>query len=214
MATSGDSDSSHGWEGVAGHFLAYAPHSTIGVATVRQWAAGLPSAAAVLDLGCGPGGPRSAALQAAGLTLFGVDAAPTLAAAYATRFPTAHVACEAVEHSTFFQRQFEAALAWGLLFLLPPDTQLEVIHRVSSALRPGGRFLFTAPALACEWKDTSTGRPSLSLGRSVYEMALRQDGLQLRSTTLDEGENHYYDAIKADGPVQGQPRCRRGLTNA
>jgi SAM-dependent methyltransferase len=125
-----------------------------------------------------------------------VDASPTLAAAFARRFPQAQVACEPAEESSLFGMTFDGIVAIGLLFLLAPDVQLVVIDRVAAALRPGGRFLFTAPAHACTWSDLLTGRPSVSLGADAYRRALADAGLNLVAEHVDEGENHYYEAAR------------------
>ena len=185
-------DRSNGWEDMASSFLA----SPVGTGIVESWTRLLPAGCAVLDLGCGPGTPRSSVLFQAGLTVYAVDAAPSMAQTYRRRFPTARVACEPVEDSTFFSRTYEGALAWGLIFLLSPDTQRAAIRRVASVLVPGGRFLFTAPRQTCEWEDRSTGRPSQSLGVAAYESILAASRLVLTASYVDEGENHYYDAVK------------------
>lgn len=187
-------DRSNGWEAVAPWFVRYSRTSTIGVRTLQAWAGCLPVGAAVLDLGCGPGSPRSDVLHDAGFDVFAIDAAPTLAASYAARYPRAPVACEPAEDSTLFGSTFDAVLAWGLVFLLPAETQRRVIHRVARALKPGGRFLFTAPAQVCTWSDASTGRPSWSIGREAYAALLSEAGLTLLAEQNDEGDNHYYEA--------------------
>ncbi len=185
-------DRSNGWEVVAHHFF----DSSIGVATVNSWASLLPAGSAVLDLGCGPGSLRSAVLNRAEFAVHAVDAAPSMVLAYQQRFPAARVACEAVEDTRFFGRLFDGALAWGLLFLLSPDTQRMTIPRIAAALRPGARFLFTAPAQLCTWADLSTGRPSHSLGAGEYGAVLADSHLSLVAQYEDEGQNHYYDAVK------------------
>jgi cyclopropane fatty-acyl-phospholipid synthase-like methyltransferase len=190
--SSRDTDRSNGWEAVADVFV----DSSVGVATIQAWTRYLPAGGAVLDLGCGPGGLRSEALVRAGLAVYAVDAAPSLARAYQRRFPSAQVVCEAAEDSAFFGRQFDGVLSWGLLFLLSPDTQRATIHRVAAVLKPGARFLFTAPLQVCEWLDNSTGRLSQSLGRDSYRAVLADARLTLAAEYEDEGENHYYDAVK------------------
>lgn len=189
------SDSSGGYDALATEFM-LRRSPTIGVATVRDWARALPPGGAVLDLGCGHGVPISEALIQDGFEVYGVDASPWMAAAFRARFPQAHVACEAVEDSGFFDRTFDGVVAWGLLFLLAADAQVALLHRVASALRPGGRFLFTSPEQACTWTDTLTGRQSISLGNKVYGETLAAAGLELLAEYQDEGENHYYDARK------------------
>lgn len=194
--SSDEIDPSNGWEAVAEAFIQDAQRSRVGVATIRSWSRSLREGGAILDLGCGPGGPRSEVLVNNGFAVYGVDASPSLAEAFRIRFPAAQVACERVEESRFFGRTFDAAVAWGLMFLLPVESQRNVIHRVARVLKPGGRFLFTAPAHACTWADLSTGRPSRSLGAGIYKAELAKAGLTLIGEYDDEGENHYFDAVK------------------
>lgn len=192
----GQGDDSNGYEASAGEFIAGRTRSSIGVASVRAWGRTLPPGAAVLDLGCGCGVPISEALIADGFAVYGVDASPAMVAAFRERFPHVALVCEPVERSPFFSRTFDAAVAWGLMFLLSAEAQLAVIGNVAAALAPGGRFLFTAPEQTCTWADNLTGRLSVSLGFAAYEAALREAGLTLIDTHRDEGENHYYSAAK------------------
>lgn len=187
----------NGWEAIAAWFVDHGRKSTVGVAVVERWAESLPPSGAVLDLGCGPGTPRSEALASRGFALHAIDSSPTLADAYRTRFPDALVECAPVEDSSFFGQTFDGALAWGLMFLLPAEAQRALIRRVAGVLRPGGSFLFTAPAQECAWDDLSTGQRSLSLGARAYREVLAEAGLTLRAEHDDEGENHYYDAVRA-----------------
>lgn len=189
-------DPSNGYEAHASEFMRRRGESSIGVATVRRWALGLQPGAAILDLGCGHGVPLAMALIDDGFMVYGIDASATLTAAFRSRFPHAHVTCEAVERSGFFARTFDAVLAIGLIFLFDADTQRELICKIARALTPGGRFLFTAPRNACDWTDILTGRPSLSLGAENYKAILTGAGLAVLDEYLDEGGNHYFDARK------------------
>jgi len=186
-------DPSHGWNAVAQRFIQ--ARSRIGADTVRLWAKQLPPGSDILDVGCGSGEPISAALAEDAFRVFGVDASPVLVAEFRRRLPSAEVACEPAETSSLFQRKFDGAVAIGLLFLLPAQDQRQVIERVARALEPGGRFLFSAPRQACEWADTLTARPSLSLGEAEYRRVLDQAGLCLSGHFVDEGGNHYFDAV-------------------
>jgi SAM-dependent methyltransferase len=188
-----DDDRSNGYEAAAAAFVAR--RSDIGANTVRAWARALPSGAAILDLGCGHGWPNAQALLNAGFAVHGVDAAPALVAELRRRFPRVPVACESIEESGFFGRAFDGVIAIGVIFLLPATAQRALIRKVAMALRPGGRFLFSAPAEECAWIDVLTGRESLSLGARVYSGALADAELTLAGEYVDEGENHYYDAV-------------------
>jgi hypothetical protein len=128
--------------------------------------------------------------------VFAIDASPTLVAAYRTRLPEATTACETVERSELFGRRFEGVLSWGLLFLLPGSVQTAVVRRVAEALCPGGSFLFTAPKQVGEWRDASTGRNSVSLGRDRYIGMIVEAGSGVGEYD-DEGDNHYYEAVRA-----------------
>ena len=81
-----------------------------------------------------------------------------------------------------------------------------MIQRVARALVPGGRFLFTAPVQTCTWDDLSTGRLSESLGFAAYINELSKAGLTLLAEYVDEGDNHYYDAVKPGGTDRASAR--------
>ena len=119
-----------------------------------------------------------------------------MVAEFQARFPASPVECNAAERSNFFGREFDGVVAWGLLFLLQPPAQAQVIHKVARALAQGGRFVFTAPPHVCEWSDSMTGQRSESLGAEAYRRLLETGGLELTGETDDEGDNHYYMAFK------------------
>ena len=188
-------DQSNGYERIAEAFMR-ARTPSIGPTVVRRWARTLPAGASILDLGCGSGVPISEALLEEGFAIYAVDASETLIAKFRERFPGVPVECSSVEKSLFFSRSFDAAVAWGLVFLLPPETQRSLIRKVARALNRGGQFLFTAPREAGTWTDGMTGLPSYSLGHEAYERELAAHHLRLVGTDVDEGDNHYYFAAK------------------
>lgn len=189
-------DLSEGWDGVAEQFMA--ARSDIGVSLVRSWGRrNLPPSASIIDVGCGSGVPITKALIDEKFDVFGVDASPALVSAFRRRFPDVQVSCEAAQDSVFFHRTFDAAVSIGLLFLLSEDNQQKVIERIARSLKPGGVFLFSAPRETCEWQDMLTGRLSKSLGEETYARLLETSGMRLVDCHVDEGENNYYEAVKA-----------------
>ena len=121
----GAGDPSNGYP----EFILRREQSSTGVAMVRTWARSLPRGGAILDLGCGAGVPISEALTNEGFVVYGIDASPTLASTFHRRFPRAHLACEAIEHSRFFDLTFDGVIAVGLMFLLPAEAQRATIHK-------------------------------------------------------------------------------------
>jgi Cyclopropane fatty acid synthase and related methyltransferases len=190
-------DNAKTWEAVASEFAA--ARSSVGSEIVRQWARGLKPDSEVVDIGCGSGVPISQALINAGFTVFGIDASPTLLAMFCQRFPQARARCETIQNSTLFDRKFDAAVAVGLLFLLSASDQRRMIDKIGRALRPGGRFLFSAPRTQCEWRDIQTGQLSLSLGEVEYRNMLNTAGMLLSNAYVDKGGNHYFDAVLTRG---------------
>jgi cyclopropane fatty-acyl-phospholipid synthase-like methyltransferase len=188
-------DHSNGYESIANAFTR-ARTPSIGPATVRKWAKRLPPGATVLDLGCGFGVPISEVLLQENFHVHGVDASPTLVARFQDRFPNVPIECSPVEHAAFFNRTFDAAVAWGLMFLLPADAQRALIAKVARTLNRPGHFLFTSPMQECSWLDAMTGFPSISLGHDAYVNELVVHGLVLEGNEEDEGGNYYYFSAK------------------
>lgn len=116
--------------------------------------------------------------------------------AFSHILPESPAACEPAQDSTFFGRSFAGAISIVFVFLLDADDQRTLLGKVAKALEPGGRFLFSALQEACEWRDTLTGRVSISLGENVYVRHLDEVGLHLVRCHVDEGRNHYYDTVK------------------
>lgn len=191
-------DKSNGYEDVAKIFIKVRGQTVngIGTSSVRNWVRTLPQDSTILDLGCGTGFPIAKVLIDEGVTVYGVDASPTLAKAFQRNFPNAPIVCEAVEDSLFFNRKFDGIIAWGLLFLMPKEVQAKVIQKAANALKTGGKLLFTAPYKKTDWKDIMTGQHSTSLGAKMYKELLSASGLSLIEKFEDEGENHYYNAVK------------------
>lgn len=187
-------DRSSGYESIAAQFMS-SRSTAIGVRRVRDWAKTLPRGAAVVDLGCGPGVPITEVLVGEGLTVYGVDAAPSFVQAFRRNLPNTPIVCEAVQDSKFFDRTFDGVLAWGLMFLLSAVDQRRLIQRIADILVPGGRLLFTSPAEIGFGNDVMTGLESRSLGAEEYRLLLSEVGISVVGEYEDESQNHYFDAV-------------------
>jgi len=191
-------DKSNGYEGIAITFKNSRGRAVNGIGTpeVLRWAKSLSPGSVVLDLGCGTGVPVSKILVEEGMSVYGVDASPTLVEAFRENFPDRPVVCEAVEDSSFFGRKFDGIIAVGLMFLLPPDAQEALVGKMARALVPGGRMVFTAPPQPIVWLDAMTDQESRSLGAAKYRGLVAAAGLSMIEEFEDAGENHYYNAVR------------------
>jgi cyclopropane fatty-acyl-phospholipid synthase-like methyltransferase len=186
-------DSANAYEAHAHDFLRDRDRSPTGTHAVDRWSRSLRKGANVIELGCGGGYPVTRVLRAAGLQLWAVDSSPTLVAEFQSRFPAIPIQCARVQESDFFDREYEAAIAIGLIFLLSESDQAALISRVSRILVGKGRFLFTAPIETGSWSDMNTGHECRSLGQASYESLLKDAGFRVVATFADEGANNYYD---------------------
>jgi SAM-dependent methyltransferase len=193
-------DRSNGYEAIAPQFLKIRGTAIngIGSSAVRNWARTLKPGSVVLDIGCGTGIPISKALVDEGLIVYGIDASPALASAFHANFPDLPIACEPAEESGLFDRQFDGIISVGLLFLLSEKAQVELVRKAATALRPGGKFVFTATYRPHTWNDILTGIPSNSLGAGRYRELITATGLSIIEEFADEGENYYYNSQKND----------------
>jgi 2-polyprenyl-3-methyl-5-hydroxy-6-metoxy-1,4-benzoquinol methylase len=188
-------DLSNGYNDEAESFIANRS-ATIGVSVVCSWAQSFPAGTRVLELGCGDGIPITQTLLREGLSVYAIDASPKMVSAFHKNFPDTLVKCQAAEKLSLTEQQFDAALAWGLMFLLTSENQQIVIENISTILNSGGKFLFTSPREAVAWTDIRTGRKSVSLGASKYQILLSSVGMTLIGEYDDKGSNHYYEAEK------------------
>ena len=189
-------NSASAYEMHALEFLAARDESLVGAGIVASWARALPVGTDVIEIGCGGGYPVSRTLVEAGLSLWAIEPSPTLLERFRVRFPDIPTECAPALESAYFGRQFGAAIAIGLLFLLEPSEQVALLRRVSEIRLPGGRFLFTAPIETGRWRDTTTGHECRSLGRATYVAALENAGFCVIGTHVDEGKNNHYEARK------------------
>lgn len=184
------------YEKYARKFLQCRDKSTVGIEVANQWARSLVPKSDVIEIACGGGIPVTQTLINAKLKLWVIDSSPTLLTVFKDRFPNVPVQCATVLESDFFQREYDAAISVGLIFLLRERDQIKMIDRVSEILRPGASFLFTAPIEKGTWIDVNTDHACISLGREIYEKALERSGFQVVGCYEDIGKNNYYEAEK------------------
>lgn len=172
-------------------------NSPIGVEQLKRWMPSIKPKGLVLDLGCGSARPLTSTLDENGFAVVGVDSSPRMIEISRSNLAQGKFICTPVQAYSFPENHFDAALSWGLMFLLNEADQEQLIFNTAKTLKPAGQFLFTSPAIACEWKDVLTQMHSISLGRKRYASLLQQAGLNLCWECEDEGQSHYYAAAKS-----------------
>ncbi|MGI8784347.1 MAG: class I SAM-dependent DNA methyltransferase [Acidobacteriota bacterium] len=170
----------------------------VGVPDVADFARALAPGSKVLDLGCGNGIPISELLVRSGFELFGIDSSEEMIARFQRTCPGAHVQCASIRDSDFFGAVFDGVVAWGVLFHLSPSDQEEAIAKVSRALTPGGRFLFTAGDQEGTVESEMNGVlfRYLSLGAPRYRTLLGEHEFDLLDEHRDAWDNYVFLAQK------------------
>lgn len=170
-----------------------------GVPELTALLASLPQSPSILDAGCGTGLPLTRVLVDHGCRVVGVDSSPNMLARFALNFPAVPAICSPIQDCDLADFEFDAAIAWGVMFHLPHAEQVKAIAKIASVLKPGGVFLFTS-ADVDGWKDGEpmNGVPFryYSFSRDGYRDLLREHGLTLEKTQKDRGDNIYYLARK------------------
>ena len=148
--------------------------------------AGLPSNAAILDIGCGSGQPVAAELVRRGYGVTGIDSSPSLIGIARTAIPEAEFLV-ADMRDLALGRRFDAVLAWHSFFHLAPDDQRAMFALFAAHAAPRARLMFTsgpeAGVSVGEWR----GEPLYhsSLAPEEYRSLLRGSGFQVESFTID-----------------------------
>jgi SAM-dependent methyltransferase len=172
-----------------------------GIPELAALVATLPQGAVVLDAGCGNGEPLTRLLLEHGCNVLGVDSSANMLARFRASFPHVPVIQSEIQSCDFQGRMFDAAIAWGLIFHLPHETQSAAFAAISRALKPGAPFLFTAGDKD-GWIDGEpmNGVPFRYYSFTVdgYRDLLHTHGLVLENTHEDRGHNIYYLARKIE----------------
>lgn len=153
-----------------------------------RFAAGLPAAAKILDVGCGSGWPIGAALLERGFQLTGVDASPGLIAHAQTTLPKG-VWSVADMRDALPPGPFDGVLAWHSLFHLSPDDQKKVLPKLAACVAEGGRLMFTSGQAHGETIGQWRGEPlyHASLDPEAYRALLADAGLRVKYDGAETG---------------------------
>jgi SAM-dependent methyltransferase len=157
--------------------------------------------ARVLDIGCGNGLPITKALLAAGVQVVGIDSASKMLARFRVNLPVTPAVRAVAQALPFADATFDGAVAWGVMFHLPPAEEIKVIASVARLLKPNGSFLFTAGDVGDDSGDhvgimNGVEFRYYSFTMDGYRRVLVDHGLTLVDFHTDKGENGYFLATK------------------
>ena len=113
------------------------------LAALEEMARSLPPAAAVLDLGCGPGVPVTRWLARRGYTVTGVDISAQQLELARQQVPGATFLKADMAALDFPPATFDAVVAFYSIIHVPRGEQPALLRRVHGWLKPGGPFLAT-----------------------------------------------------------------------
>lgn len=171
-----------------------------GVREATTLASSIPSGSMVLDLGCGNGVPISRTLLRAGHRLIGLDSSAAMLARFKQNCPEAFAVRGIIQSCPFADGVFDAAVAWGVMFHLPPADAIRAIASVERTLKHGAPFLFTSGDVdgldAKEGKMNGVTFRYFSYSVSSYRSILGDHGFTLIDVHADSGKNTYYLARK------------------
>lgn len=189
----------HEYDLIADWYASQRANST-GLPETTALAGSLAPGSRVLDIGCGNGIPITRALLSAGHHVVGLDSSREMLARFRVNCPEAEALCGRVESYLFSASEYDAAIAWGVLFHLTPEEQINAIANVARALQSGAPFLFTSGDQ--DGFEPKTGTMNgvsfhyYSFSPANYERVLREQGFALKDVHADAGQNTYYLATK------------------
>ncbi|MBK4989443.1 MULTISPECIES: class I SAM-dependent DNA methyltransferase [Pseudomonas] len=156
---------------------------------IERFGSLLPSAANVLDLGCGSGQPVARYLVEIGASVVGVDTSAHMLALCSAQLP-AQEWIHADMRTLALNRQFDAILAWNSFFHLTPDDQRQMFSVFSRHAAPGALLMFTSgpshgEALGVFESETLY---HASLDPQEYATLLKNHGFEIREHVVEDAE--------------------------
>ena len=147
---------------------------------VDRFRALMPSAGAILDLGCGAAEPMAAYLISLGHPVTGVDSSPAMIEACRQRFP-AQDWIVADMRELALQRAFAGILAWDSFFHLGYDDQRRMFPIFRAHAAPAAVLMFTSGPVHGEAIGSFAGEPlyHASLDPAEYRSLLDQNGFRV-----------------------------------
>jgi SAM-dependent methyltransferase len=127
-----------GFDAIGSRYDDVFPHKDGQVKAAEQLLTRVPSAARVLDIGCGTGIPTAQQLVAAGCEVTGIDISPVMLDLARRNVPEAtYLRRDAVDVDTSLGR-FDAVVAFFSLLMLPRREIVTTLERIGELMTPAG----------------------------------------------------------------------------
>jgi len=171
-----------------------------GLSETMALASSLAPASRILDIGCGHGIPITRALLRAGHTVVGLDSSSAMLERFRQNLPQTPAIRGVARSCPFASGTFDAAIAWGVLFHLSREDQIQAIASVSRVLKIGAPFLFTSGDVDdIEGKDGVMNGVTFryySFSPESYRRILGEHGFAMTNVHRDNAGNTCYLATK------------------
>jgi SAM-dependent methyltransferase len=133
----------------------------------------------VLDLGCGPGFPVAAHLQAHGLKVTGVDSSPTMISLCRQHLPDQEWIVGDMRNVSL-DRRFGGILSWDSFFHLDHEHQRRMFAVFAAHASPGAMLMFNTGPQHGEAIGDYRGDPlyHASLAPEEYQSLINQSGFE------------------------------------
>jgi len=146
-----------------------------------------PSAASVLDCGCGAGEPIARYLTHCGHSVMGIDSSPAMVRMFQTRLPGQR-AVAADMRTLHLPETFHGILAWDSFFHLDHSDQLKMFSIFRNHAAPGAALMFTSGPSHGEIVGQLEGEPlyHASLDADEYRQLLDEQGFAVVDYRADD----------------------------
>jgi 2-polyprenyl-3-methyl-5-hydroxy-6-metoxy-1,4-benzoquinol methylase len=182
----------HGYDVIAGTYLARHGQSIVRDRWLQETMARLPDAARVLDLGCGAGVPVAHRLAGRGFDVVGVDGSAEQIKLARRNVPEAEFIHADMTAVTFPPRSFDAVAAFYSITHVPREEHATLLRRVVDWLKPNGFFIASLGSEECadwvgEWLGTEMFFSHYDAG--TYERLVREAGFHIERAALVDQDN-------------------------
>jgi SAM-dependent methyltransferase len=184
-----------GYDRIADIYIDRFGQSSVRTAKLAELIAHLPTAASILDLGCGAGIPVARDLVERGFKVTGVDASGGQIERARRNVPKAEFVLADMASVQFDPETFDAISAFYSITHVPKSEHVALIRQIARWLRPGGRFLASYGTAEGDWSGEWLGTNMFfsHLSPEMTRRLIQDAGLGLERVEVLEQDNE--DAV-------------------